>query len=124
MVSGMEDRPVSPLKALFELLAIIWMGFWFFGLPAGVFYYCWKYAVPKALDFSLRACEGHSALLLPFDLLFGFGTLAVCMGPAIALLIFLYQEIPLIDFVVDVAEFLWEAPFLRGEFWTKGAKNS
>ena len=112
------DRP-SPLKTLFELLAIIWLAFWFFGLPAGAFYYCWKYALPKALDFSLKACEGrpHSIFLLPFYLLFEFGTTAVYIGPAIVLLIFLYHEIPLINFVVDVAEFLWEAPFLKKEFW-------
>lgn len=91
MASGKEDRPVSqlPFKTLFELLAIILMGLWFFGIPAGAFYYCWKYVLPKALDFSLRASEGHSAL--PFDLLFGFGALAVCMGPVIALLIFLIR---------------------------------
>lgn len=100
------DRP-SPLKTLFELLALIWMAFWLFGLPVGAFCYCLMYALPKTMDFASKAIERgrpDAILLLPFYFLPGYISAVVYVSP-------------FLDLVVDVAKFLWEAPSLERKLW-------
>ena len=121
--SPQSPTELTPIKSLFELLAIAWLILCFFGPLAGIAFLAFKFAFPKTLSVFNYVRVNTTPHLFPIDVLIAWISFGILITPLFLLYFgFIHCE-PLQKFIVDVAEFLWKAPFLNRKFWIKD-KNS